>query len=401
MQVSRSLFDDVMVPNYAPSKIIPVKGEGSRVWDQNGTEFIDFAGGIAVNCLGHCHPALVTALKDQADKLWHLSNVMTNEPALLLAKALVDATFAEKVYFANSGAEANEAALKLARRFAKDKYGEQKNQIIAFKQGFHGRTFFTVTVGGQPAYSDGFGPKPEAIVHGEFNNLDSVKALINANTCAVMVEPVQGEGGVMPATADFIKGVRELCDAHNALLIFDEVQTGVGRTGELYAYMGYGVTPDILTTAKALGGGFPIGAMLTTTEIAKHLVVGTHGSTYGGNPLACAVALAAVNTVNTPAVLNGVKAKAELFKAGLKAINEKYHVFSEVRGAGLLIGAVLNSDYAGKARDFMLAAADQGLMALVAGTSVVRFAPSLVIPDADIVEGLARFERAVAQLVKA
>ncbi|SEI11781.1 acetylornithine/N-succinyldiaminopimelate aminotransferase [Rheinheimera pacifica] len=400
MQVSRSVFDDVMVPNYAPSKIIPVKGEGSRVWDQNGTEFIDFAGGIAVNCLGHCHPALVTALKTQADKLWHLSNVMTNEPALLLAKALVDATFAEKVYFANSGAEANEAALKLARRYAKDKYGEQKNQIIAFKQGFHGRTFFTVTVGGQSAYSDGFGPKPAAIVHGEFNNLDSVKALINADTCAVMVEPVQGEGGVMPATAEFIKGVRELCDANNALLIFDEVQTGVGRTGELYAYMGYGVTPDILTTAKALGGGFPIGAMLTTTDIAKHLVVGTHGSTYGGNPLACAVALAAVNTVNTPAVLSGVKAKAQLFQDGLKKINDKYHVFSEVRSAGLLIGAVLNSDYAGKARDFMLAAADQGLMALVAGTSVVRFAPSLIIPDADITEGLARFEQAVAHVVK-
>ncbi|MDP5141657.1 aspartate aminotransferase family protein [Rheinheimera baltica] len=400
MQVTRSLFDDVMVPNYAPSKIIPVKGECSRVWDQNNNEFIDFAGGIAVNCLGHCHPALVTALKDQADKLWHLSNVMTNEPALLLAKALVDSTFAEKVYFANSGAEANEAALKLARRFAKDKYGEQKNQIIAFKQGFHGRTFFTVTVGGQPAYSDGFGPKPDAIVHAEFNNLDSVKALINSNTCAVMVEPVQGEGGVMPATAEFIQGVRELCDANNALLIFDEVQTGVGRTGELYAYMGYGVTPDILTTAKALGGGFPIGAMLTTTEIAKHLVVGTHGSTYGGNPLACAVALAAVNTVNTPAVLDGVKAKAQLFKDGLTKLNEKYHVFSEIRGSGLLIGAVLNSDYAGKARDIMLAAADQGLMALVAGTSVVRFAPSLVIPDADIIEGLARFEQAVANVVQ-
>ena len=400
MQVTRSVFDEVMVPNYAPSKIIPVKGEGSRVWDQQGNEFIDFAGGIAVNCLGHCHPALVSALKDQADKLWHLSNVMTNEPALLLAKALVDATFAEKVYFANSGAESNEAALKLARRYAKDKYGEQKNQIIAFKQGFHGRTFFTVTVGGQPAYSDGFGPKPEAIVHAEFNNLDSLKALINDNTCAVMVEPVQGEGGVMPASKEFIKGVRELCDAHNALLIFDEVQTGVGRTGELYAYMGYGVTPDILTTAKALGGGFPIGAMLTTTEIAKHLVVGTHGSTYGGNPLACAVALAAVTTVNTPAVLNGVKAKAQLFKAGLNKINEKYHVFSEIRGAGLLIGAVLNSDYAGKARDIMLAAAEEGLMALVAGTNVVRFAPSLVIPDADIEAGLARFEQAVASVVK-
>lgn len=400
MNVSRSLFDDVMVPNYAPSKIIPVKGQGSRVWDQQGSEYIDFAGGIAVNCLGHCHPALVGALKEQADKLWHLSNVMTNEPALQLAQTLVDATFAEKVYFANSGAEANEAALKLARRFAKDNFGEQKNQIIAFKQGFHGRTFFTVTVGGQPAYSDGFGPKPEAIVHGEFNNLDSLKALINDNTCAVMVEPVQGEGGVLPATADFIKGVRELCDAHKALLIFDEVQTGVGRTGQLYAYMGYGVTPDILTTAKALGGGFPIGAMLTTTAIAKHLVVGTHGSTYGGNPLACAVALAAVNTVNTPAVLNGVTAKAKLLQDGLQKINEKYHVFSEVRGAGLLIGAVLNSDYAGKARDVMLAAADEGLMCLVAGTSVVRFTPSLVIPDADIAEGLARFERAVAKVVK-
>ena len=400
MSVSRSLFDEVMVPNYAPSKIIPVKGEGSRVWDQQGSEYIDFAGGIAVNCLGHCHPALVGALKEQADKLWHLSNVMTNEPALQLAQTLVDATFAEKVYFANSGAEANEAALKLARRFAKDNFGEHKNQIIAFKQGFHGRTFFTVTVGGQPAYSDGFGPKPEAIVHGEFNNLDSLKALINDNTCAVMVEPVQGEGGVLPATSDFIKGVRELCDAHKALLIFDEVQTGVGRTGKLYAYMGYGVTPDILTTAKALGGGFPIGAMLTTSAIAKHLVVGTHGSTYGGNPLACAVALAAVNTVNTPAVLNGVMAKAKLLQDGLQKINEKYHVFSEVRGAGLLIGAVLNSDYAGKARDVMLAAADEGLMCLVAGTSVVRFTPSLVVPDADIAEGLARFERAVAKVAK-
>lgn len=400
MSVSRSLFDEVMVPNYAPSKIIPVKGEGSRVWDQQGSEYIDFAGGIAVNCLGHCHPALVGALKEQADKLWHLSNVMTNEPALQLAQTLVDATFAEKVYFANSGAEANEAALKLARRFAKDNFGEHKNQIIAFKQGFHGRTFFTVTVGGQPAYSDGFGPKPEAIVHGEFNNLDSLKTLINDNTCAVMVEPVQGEGGVLPATSDFIKGVRELCDAHKALLIFDEVQTGVGRTGKLYAYMGYGVTPDILTTAKALGGGFPIGAMLTTSAIAKHLVVGTHGSTYGGNPLACAVALAAVNTVNTPAVLNGVMAKAKLLQDGLQKINEKYHVFSEVRGAGLLIGAVLNSDYAGKARDVMLAAADEGLMCLVAGTSVVRFTPSLVVPDADIAEGLARFERAVAKVAK-
>jgi acetylornithine/N-succinyldiaminopimelate aminotransferase len=401
MQVSRSLFDEVMVPNYAPSAVIPVKGLGSRVWDQTGREFIDFAGGIAVNCLGHCHPALVSALKDQADKLWHLSNVMTNEPALILAQKLVNATFAEKVYFANSGAEANEAALKLARRWAKNEVGEHKTQIIAFKQGFHGRTFFTVTVGGQPAYSDGFGPKPADIVHAEYNNLASLEALISDNTCAVMLEPLQGEGGIITPTVEFIQGVAALCKKHNALMIFDEVQSGVGRTGELYAYMGLGVVPDILTTAKALGGGFPIGAMLTTTAIAKHLVVGTHGSTYGGNPLACAVGIAAFDTVNTPEVLNGVKKREQLFRDGLKAINAKYDVFSEIRGQGLLIGAALNDKYQGKARDFMLAAADEGLMMLVAGYSVIRMTPSLVIPEADIAEGLKRFEKAVAKMVQA
>jgi acetylornithine/N-succinyldiaminopimelate aminotransferase len=401
MQVSRSTFDEVMVPNYAPSAVIPVKGLGSRVWDQTGREFIDFAGGIAVNCLGHCHPALVSALKDQADKLWHLSNVMTNEPALILAQKLINATFAEKVYFANSGAEANEAALKLARRWAKNEVGEHKTQIIAFKQGFHGRTFFTVTVGGQPAYSDGFGPKPADIVHAEYNNLASLEALISDNTCAVMLEPLQGEGGIITPTLEFIQGVAALCKKHNALMIFDEVQSGVGRTGELYAYMGLGVVPDILTTAKALGGGFPIGAMLTTTAIAKHLVVGTHGSTYGGNPLACAVGIAAFDTVNTPEVLNGVKQREQLFRDGLKAINAKYDVFSEIRGQGLLIGAALNDKYQGKARDFMLAAADEGLMMLVAGYSVIRMTPSLVIPEADIAEGLKRFEKAVAKMVQA
>ncbi|WP_288744371.1 aspartate aminotransferase family protein [uncultured Rheinheimera sp.] len=401
MQVSRSLFDEVMVPNYAPSAVIPVKGLGSRVWDQNGREFIDFAGGIAVNCLGHCHPALVGALKEQADKLWHLSNVMTNEPALILAQKLVNATFAEKVYFANSGAEANEAALKLARRWAKNEVGEHKTQIIAFKQGFHGRTFFTVTVGGQPAYSDGFGPKPADIVHAEYNNLASFEALISDNTCAVMLEPLQGEGGIITPTKEFIQGVAALCKKHNALMIFDEVQSGVGRTGELYAYMGLGVVPDILTTAKALGGGFPIGAMLTTTAIAKHLVVGTHGSTYGGNPLACAVGIAAFDTVNTPEVLNGVKQREQLFREGLTAINAKYDVFSEIRGQGLLIGAALNDKYQGKARDFMLAAADEGLMMLVAGYSVIRMTPSLIIPEADIAEGFKRLEKAVAKMVQA
>lgn len=399
MQVTRDLFNDVMVPNYNPSAVIPVRGEGSRVWDQNNNEFIDFAGGIAVNCLGHCHPALVSALKEQGEKIWHLSNVMTNEPALRLAQKMVEATFADKVYFANSGAEANEAALKLARRFALDKFGAEKSQIIAFNKGFHGRTFFTVTVGGQAAYSDGFGPKPGDIMHCDYNDIAAFEALISDKTCAVMMEPLQGEGGIISPTDEFAKKVRELCTKHNALLIFDEVQTGVGRTGDLYAYEGLGVVPDILTTAKALGGGFPIGAMITRTHIAEHLKVGTHGSTYGGNPLACAVAEAAFDTVNTEDVLNGVKVREQLFREGLTAINEKYNVFSEVRGKGLLIGAVLNEQFAGRARDFLVASANNGLMNLVAGMDVIRFTPSLVIPFEDIKEGLARFDKAINDVV--
>ncbi|MDO6718756.1 aspartate aminotransferase family protein [Psychrosphaera sp. 1_MG-2023] len=399
MKVSRDLFDQVMVPNYAPAAIIPVSGKGSRVWDQNGKEYVDFAGGIAVSCLGHCHPNLVNALQTQSEKIWHLSNVMTNEPALRLASKLCAATFAEKVYFANSGAEANEAALKLARRFALDNYGAEKDQIIAFDKAFHGRTFFTVTVGGQAAYSDGFGPKPGGISHAEYNNLASLEALISDKTCAVMLEPLQGEGGVISPTQEFIKGVRALCDKHNALMIFDEVQTGVGRTGHLYAYQDLGVTPDILTTAKALGGGFPIAAMLTTTEIAKHLKIGTHGSTYGGNALACAVAEAALDTVNTKAVLDGVSQREHVIREGLNAINAKFDIFSEIRGKGLLLGAALNKKYQGRAKEFLMAAADIGVMCLIAGPNVIRFTPSLVIELEDIQLGLERFEQAVANIV--
>ena len=399
MSVTRDLFDEVMVPNYSPAAIIPVRGEGSRVWDQDDKEYVDFAGGIAVNCLGHCHPNLVNALKTQGEKIWHLANVMTNEPALRLAKKMVDATFAENVYFCNSGAEANEAALKLARRWAMKEHGEHKDQIISFNKSFHGRTFFTVTVGGQASYSDGFGPKPGGVNHVDYNDLSALEAVMSEKTCAVMLEPLQGEGGIISPDEGFLQGVRELCDKHNALLIFDEVQTGVGRLGELYGYIDAGVTPDILTSAKALGGGFPIGAMLTTKAIAKHLVLGTHGSTYGGNPLACAVAEAAFDTVNDKEVLAGIKKREQLFKDGLNAINEKYNVFSTVRGKGLLIGAVMNEDYAGRAKDFLNAGIEHGLLSLIAGPGVVRFTPSLVIPEADIAEGLARFEKAVAQVV--
>lgn len=398
--VTRADFDQYMVPNYAPAQWLPVRGQGSRLWDQHGRDYLDLAAGIAVTSLGHCHPAMVKALTEQAQQLWHVSNTLTNEPALRLARKLVDATFAERVFFCNSGAEANEAAFKLARKVASDR-DPARDEIIAASNSFHGRTLFTVSVGGQPKYSEGFGPRPQAISHVPYNDIAALRAAVSARTCAIVVEPVQGEGGVLPASREYLQAARELADAHGALLIFDEVQTGVGRTGALYAYQQYGVTPDILTSAKGLGGGFPIGAMLTTTEIAKHFSVGTHGTTYGGNPLACAVAEAVIDVVNTPAVLSGIKQREQLFREGLEAINAKYHCFSEVRGKGLLLGAVLNDDFKGRSRDFLLASIDQGLMALVAGTNVVRFAPSLVIPEADIKEGLARFEKAVAQVVNA
>lgn len=401
MQVTRDTFNDVMVPNYNPAAMVPVRGEGSRVWDQENNEYIDFAGGIAVNVLGHCHPALTKALNDQGGKIWHLSNVFTNEPALRLAKKLTDNTFADKVYFANSGAEANEAALKLARRYALDHHHEGKDEIIAFKQGFHGRTFFTVTVGGQPAYSDGFGPKPGGIIHSEYGNLAMLEEMMSEKTCAIMMEPMQGEGGIIVPEPAFVKGVRELCDKYQAILIFDEVQSGMGRTGKLYEYMNLDVTPDILTTAKSLGGGFPIGAMLTTDAIASSLKPGTHGSTYGGNALACAVAEAVFDVINTPEVLDGVKRKEAIYREHLERINDKYNVFSEIRGKGMLLGCALNEKYQGRARDFMVAANEEHMMCLVAGMNVVRFAPSLVIPDEDIIEGLARFERGIAKLVAA
>ncbi len=398
MQPSRADFDQVMVPNYAPSSVIPVRGEGSRLWDQDGREYIDFAGGIAVNCLGHCHPQVVAALKQQADKLWHLSNVYTNEPALRLARKLVDASFAERVYFANSGAEANEAALKLARRYAVDHHGAQKDQIIAFDKAFHGRTFFTVTAGGQPAYSEGFGPKPGAIEHVPYNDLAALEAAMSERTCAVLLEPLQGEGGLISPEPGFLEGVRALCDRHQALMVLDEVQTGVGRTGALYAYMKSSVQPDILTTAKALGGGFPVAAMLSTAAVAASFKPGTHGSTYGGNPLACAVAEVVFDLVNTPEVLAGVAEKGARMREHLEQINARHAVFETVRGDGLLLGAVLNEGLRGRARDVLQAAVSQGAMCLVAGPDVVRFAPSLIIPDADIDEGMARLERAIAEL---
>lgn len=400
LSVTRENFDQWMLPVYAPAPFIPVRGEGSRLWDQHGTEYIDFAGGIAVNALGHANPVLCKALSEQAAKFWHTGNGYTNEPALRLAKRLIDATFADRVFFCNSGAEANEAALKLARKYAHDTFGAQKSGIVAFKNAFHGRTLFTVSAGGQPAYSQDFAPLPPQIQHATFNDLASASALINDDTCAVIVEPMQGEGGVVPADAVFLQGLREICSRHNALLIFDEVQTGVGRTGELYAYMHYGVTPDVLTTAKALGGGFPIGAMLTTETFGKVMNVGTHGTTYGGNPLAGAVAGALLDSVNTPQMLNGVKQRHEWFTEQLTAINARHSLFSDIRGLGLLIGCQLVPAFNGKAKQISQLAAAEGVMVLIAGGNVLRFAPALNISEEEVRIGLERFARACEKFLQ-
>ncbi|MCW8884781.1 MAG: aspartate aminotransferase family protein [Motiliproteus sp.] len=397
--VNRDTFDQVMVPNYKPQAMIPVRGSGTRVWDQQGREYIDFSGGIAVNVLGHAHPQLVKVLQQQSQQLWHLSNVFTNEPALRLAQRLTASTFADKVYFANSGAEANEAAFKLARKYSFDHFGPEKHQIIAFEQAFHGRTLFTVSVGGQAKYREGFEPVPAGIDHVPFNDLEALEAAISDRTCAVVMEPIQGEGGVVPANKQFAQGVRELCDRHQALLVLDEIQTGVGRTGALYAYMEMGITPDILTTAKALGGGFPIAAMLTTEAIAASFSFGTHGSTYGGNPLACAVAEQVLEIVDDPQLLAGVTHKHQLFVDQLSAINQRHNIFSDIRGRGLLIGAELTKPWHGQAARFLAAAREQGLMMLVAGPKVLRFAPSLIIDDDEISLGIERLEKAIEKVL--
>lgn len=396
--VSRKTFDQVMVPNYSPLDVVPVRGAGARIWDQQGREYLDFACGIAVTGLGHCHPALVAALNEQANKLWHVSNVMTNEPALRLAKRLTELTFADRVFLANSGSEANEAAFKLARKHASLHYPQDKREIISFYNGFHGRTLFAVCVGGQEKYTQGFEPLPGGISHAPFNDLSALESLISEKTCAVVMEPVQGEGGVTPATQEFAHGVRALCDKHNALLIYDEVQTGNGRSGTFFAHEQLGVTPDILTTAKGLGGGFPVAAMLTTEEIAESLGFGTHGSTYGGNALASSVALAAVNEISKPETLKNVAQRGEQIRQGIHSISERHGVFEQARGMGLLLGAPMSPAWQGKARDVMAASMRHGLWVLVAGPDVMRLAPSLLLTEAEAAEGLRCLDEACAEL---
>ena len=394
-------MQNYLTPNFAFAPMIPERASGSRVWDTEGREYIDFSGGIAVNALGHCHPALVDALNAQMHKLWHISNIYTTRPAQELAQKLVANSFADKVFFCNSGAEANEAALKLARKYAHDRFGGGKSEIVACINSFHGRTLFTVSVGGQPKYSKDYAPLPQGITHVPFNDIAALEAAVGEQTCAVIIEPIQGESGILPATAEYLQVARRLCDRHNALLILDEVQTGMGHTGRLFAYEHYGVVPDILSSAKALGCGFPIGAMLATEKIAAAFQPGTHGSTFGGNPMACAVGSHAFDIINAPETLNHVRDQGQKLQTALRSLGEQTGVFKQVRGMGLLLGCVLDVPYRGRAAEIVAAALKHGVMILVAGADVLRFAPSLLLNDEDMAEGLARLENALVEFAAA
>ncbi|MEO7496425.1 MAG: acetylornithine/succinyldiaminopimelate transaminase [Massilia sp.] len=399
--VTRQTFDEVLLPTYAPAAMVPARASGLDLWDQSGKHYLDFTSGIATTSLGHCNPALIEVANKQMNTVWHVGNGYTNEPVLRLGLALTEATFADRAFFANSGAEANEGALKLARKYAHEKFGPHKSRIVSCLSSFHGRTLFTVSVGGQPKYTEGFEPLPQEINHIPYNDIAAARAAITDDVAAVIVEPIQGEGGVVPGDLAYLKALRELCDQTGALLIFDEVQSGVGRTGTLYAYMQTGVTPDVLTSAKALGNGYPIGAMITTDEIGLHLTPGSHGTTYGGNPLACAIALHVIETINDPAFLARVKEASARIFANCEQLTADYpQLFGKVRGSGLLIGLPVADSFKGRSKDFTKKTEEMGLMLLIAGPDVVRLAPALIVSDAQIAEA-DRIMRAAADAIVA
>jgi len=388
---------------YRPRDVILDHGKGSRVWDTEGRDYLDFGAGIAVNALGHQDSDMVEALVAQANKLWHASNVFYSEPPLRLAEELVEhAPFAERVFLCNSGTEANEAAIKLVRKWAASQ-GRTPDQrvIITFHGSFHGRTLASVTATAQPKYQEGYEPLPAGFRYVAFNDAEALEAAFaQGGVAAVMVEPVQGEGGVMPAAPGFLKAVRELCDRHDALLVLDEIQCGMGRTGSLFAHTQDHVTPDIVTLAKALGGGFPIGAMLTGPKVADVMQFGAHGTTFGGNPMAAAVARVALAKIASPAVLLNVERQANDIRAGLEKLNHELHLFSEVRGRGLMIGAVLDDAHKGRAGEILDVAAAHGLLLLLAGPDVLRIVPPLTITDEETAEGLTRLGAALHAFTK-
>ena len=400
MKITRKTFDEVMLPCYTPMNMVIKKAHGSYVFDNEGNKYVDLTSGIAVNCLGHTPDGVQKVIKKTCKNLIHVSNIFCNEYTLSLAKKLTSLTGYDKVFFVNSGAEANETALKLARRVAFDDYGAEKNEIISFVNSFHGRTFFSVTVGGQESYSDGFGPKPAAITHIPYNDVATFEKTISDKTCAVILEPIQGEGGIIKADDAFLVKVRELCDKFHAALIFDEVQTGVARSGTLYAYEQTPVKPDILTSAKGLASGLPIGAVLTYDNFAKHFVPGTHGSTFGGNALACSVGCYVLDKVSDKKFLENVKATSEYIKAAIRKLDEKHHVFDDVRGEGLLMGLVLNKKYSGKSGALQKECFKHKLLTLTAHGDVLRLAPALNIKKSVVDEAMKLLDKALTDFVK-
>lgn len=392
------------LPVYKPRELVLDHGKGARVWDTQGRDYVDFGAGIAVNALGHQDPDLLGALTTQAQKLWHSSNVFYTEPPLRLAEELVLASgFAERVFLCNSGAEANEAAIKLVRKWAASQgRPPEQRTIITFTGSFHGRTLATVTATAQPKYQEGYEPLPAGFRYLEFNDADALgKAFAEGGIAAVMLEPVQGEGGVLPAAPGFLRRVRQLCDAHDALLVLDEIQCGMGRTGSLFAHTHDEVRPDIVTLAKALGCGFPIGAMLAGPKVADVMQYGSHGTTFGGNPMAAAVARVALAKLASPAVQINVARQAQALRTGLDQINKELNLFAEVRGRGLMIGAVLGDAYKGRAGAILDHAAARGLLLLQAGPDVLRFVPPLTITDDELAAGLDRLHMALRDFVAA
>ncbi len=390
------------LPVYKPHELILDHGCGARLWDSDGRDYIDFGAGIAVNALGYQDTDLMEALAGQAEKLWHVSNVFYTEPPLRLAEELVHASgFAERVFLCNSGTEANEAAIKLVRKWAtmRQRAPEQRT-IITFKGSFHGRTLASLTATAQPCYQEGYEPLPEGFRYLDFNDMEALEnAFADDDIAAVMLEPVQGEGGVVPATTAFLQRARALCDAHGALLVLDEIQCGMGRTGTLLACAHDQVRPDILTLAKALGCGFPIGAMLAGPKVAEVMRYGDHGSTFGGNPMAAAVARVALRKLSSPQVRTNVERRSKELCNGLLAIKQQLHVFDEVRGRGLMIGAVLDVPYKAKVGELLDRAAAHGLLLLQAGSDVLRFVPPLTISEQEMMEGLRRLHAALASFV--
>ncbi|MCA8868270.1 MAG: aspartate aminotransferase family protein [Rhodobacteraceae bacterium] len=384
-----------VLPTYARAPLSFVKGEGSWLIEADGTRYLDLGAGIAVNALGHAHPKLVEVLKAQAETLWHTSNLYNIPNQEKLAEALVAATFADTVFFTNSGAEAMECSIKMARKYFSHAGTPERNRIIAFNDAFHGRTLGTIAAAGGEKLLKGFGPVLDGFKHVPFGDLAACEAAIDGETAAILIEPVQGEGGIVPADDGFLKGLRALCDEHGLLLIFDEIQCGMGRTGRLFAHEWSGVTPDIMAIAKGIGGGFPLGACLATERAAAGMVVGTHGSTYGGNPLACAVGLAVLETIAEPGFLAEVNRKASLLRQKLEGLVAAHpEVFVEVRGLGLMIGLVCKVANV----DVVKAAYGEHLLTVPGGQNVIRLLPALTISDEEIAEGISRLDRAASEI---